>query len=245
MNRPFIFCHMLTSADGRIHGNYMPTPELKDAEDVFYDLAFGRHAFYRPNAWICGRVTTEDMFTEGRELRLDEGSETVPAGDFINTRPYEDFYYIALDSRGVIGWDKDFVRIRGKEVPIIEVLTDQASDAYKAYLRKLGISYIICGSKTVHYDTLLEKLSSNFDIDSLMLGGGGVLNWSFIQRGLCDEVSLVMAPVADGNQHAASVFETSDRFSTPQAVGFQLLTAEVRKGGTAWLRYSVNNRKID
>ena len=99
MNRPFIFCHMLTSADGRIHGNYMHTPELKDAEDVFYDLAFGRHAFYRPNAWICGRVTTEDMFTEGRELRLDEGSETVPAGDFINTRPFEDFYYVALDGQ--------------------------------------------------------------------------------------------------------------------------------------------------
>jgi hypothetical protein len=116
MNRPFIFCHMLTSADGRIHGSYMHTPELKDAEDVFYELAFGRHAFYRPNAWICGRVTTEDMFTEGRELRLDEGSESVPEGDYINPSVYADFYYVALDSRGVIGWDKDFVRIRGEEV---------------------------------------------------------------------------------------------------------------------------------
>lgn len=245
MNRPFIFCHMLTSADGRIHGSYMHTPELKDAEDVFYELAFGRHAFYRPNAWICGRVTTEDMFTEGRELRLDEGSESVPKGDYINPSVYADFYYVALDSRGVIGWDKDFVRIRGEEVPIIEVLTEKAGTAYKAYLRKLGISYIICGKDKVSYTMLLEKLQTYFDIESLMLGGGGVLNWSFIQRGLCDEISLVMAPVADGNQHAASVFETNARFSAPQAVGFQLLTAEVRKGGTAWLRYSVNNRKMD
>lgn len=245
MNRPFIFCHMLTSADGRIHGSYMHTPELKDAEDVFYELAFGRHAFYRPNAWICGRVTTEDMFTEGRELRLDEGSESVPEGDYINPSVYADFYYVALDSRGVIGWDKDFVRIRGEEVPIIEVLTEKAGTAYKAYLRKLGISYIICGKDKVSYTMLLEKLQTYFDIESLMLGGGGVLNWSFIQRGLCDEVSLVMAPVADGNQHAASVFETNERFSSPQPVGFQLLSAEVRKGGTAWLRYSVNNRKMD
>ena len=245
MNRPFIFCHMLTSADGRIHGSYMHTPELKDAEDVFYDLAFGRHAFYRPNAWICGRVTTEDMFTWGRSLRLDEGAAAVPEGDFIIPHPFADFYYVALDSRGVIAWDKDSVRIRGKEVPVIEVLTERASNAYKAFLRKLGISYLICGKDKVSYTMLLEKLSDHFDIDSIMLGGGGVLNWSFIQRGLCDEVSLLMAPVADGNQHAASVFETNDRFSAPQAVGFQLLSAEVRKGGTAWLRYSVNNRITD
>lgn len=243
MNRPFIFCHMLTSADGRIHGNYMHTPELKDAEDVFYDLAFGRYAFYRPGGWICGRVTAEDMFTEGRKLRLDE-TAPVPEGDYINPSLYADCYFIALDSRGVIGWDKDFVKIRGEELPIIEILTEQASNAYKSYLRKLGISYIICGRETVHYDTLLEKLKMDFDIDTIMLGGGGVLNWSFIQRGLCDEVSLVMAPVADGNQHAASVFETSDRFSKPQAVAFQLLTAEVRQGSTVWLRYSVNNRLV-
>ena len=27
MNRPYIFCHMLTSLDGKIMGNYMSTPE--------------------------------------------------------------------------------------------------------------------------------------------------------------------------------------------------------------------------
>ena len=27
MNRPYIFCHMMTSLDGKIMGNYMDTPE--------------------------------------------------------------------------------------------------------------------------------------------------------------------------------------------------------------------------
>ncbi len=26
MNRPYIFCHMMTSLDGKIMGNYMDTP---------------------------------------------------------------------------------------------------------------------------------------------------------------------------------------------------------------------------
>ena len=27
MNRPYVFCHMMTSLDGKIMGNYMETPE--------------------------------------------------------------------------------------------------------------------------------------------------------------------------------------------------------------------------
>lgn len=27
MERPYIFCHMMTSVDGKIMGNYMDTPE--------------------------------------------------------------------------------------------------------------------------------------------------------------------------------------------------------------------------
>ena len=42
MNRPYIFCHMLTSLDGKIMGNYMSTPEGEIGSSVFYDLAFGK-----------------------------------------------------------------------------------------------------------------------------------------------------------------------------------------------------------
>ncbi len=41
MNRPYIFCHMLTSLDGKIMGNYMDLPQCEAAGDLFYDLAFG------------------------------------------------------------------------------------------------------------------------------------------------------------------------------------------------------------
>lgn len=41
MERPYIFCHMLTALDGKIMGRYMDTPECATASDVFYDIAFG------------------------------------------------------------------------------------------------------------------------------------------------------------------------------------------------------------
>ena len=60
---------------------------------------------------------------------------------------------------------------------VLEVLTEKASNAYKAMLRKLNISYVIVGKDELDYKLLMEKLYHKFNIKTLMLGGGGVLNW--------------------------------------------------------------------
>lgn len=46
MNRPYIFCHMMTSLDGKIMGGYMETPEGEAAGSVFYEIAFGKNPYY-------------------------------------------------------------------------------------------------------------------------------------------------------------------------------------------------------
>lgn len=87
----------------------------------------------------------------------------------------------------------------------------------------------------------MEKLYHKFNIKTLMLGGGGVLNWSFIQAGLCDELSLVMAPVADGASQSPSIFETKESLTSDKPVGFELKNVEVLENGGIWLRYLVKN----
>ena len=80
MNRPYIFCHMLTSLDGKIMGNYMDLPACEPAGDLFYDIAFGEYPFYRHQGWLSGRVTTDDNFTHYRAPALTPGAPTVPEG---------------------------------------------------------------------------------------------------------------------------------------------------------------------
>lgn len=46
-DRPFVFCHMLTSLDGKISGDYMSTPEGGIAGEVFDRIAFGTHPYSR------------------------------------------------------------------------------------------------------------------------------------------------------------------------------------------------------
>lgn len=71
MNRPYIFCHMMMSLDGKIMGNYMDTPQGSAAGDVFYQIAFGENPHYHHQGWLSGRVTTDDNFTFYAKPELD------------------------------------------------------------------------------------------------------------------------------------------------------------------------------
>lgn len=243
VSRPFVFCHMMTSPDGKIIGNWMETPQASAAGEVFYDLAFGAAPHYQHQGWLSGRVTTDDNFTHHRTPVLDEGTAPVPKGDFVAVSGAEK-YYVSIDPWGRLGWAAPELTYQTTTAHVIEVLTAKASNAYKAFLRDRGISYVIVGDEALDFELLLDKLKELFGVDALMLGGGGVLNWSFIQASLCDELSVVVAPVADGSSDVPALFETAGRTSdTPR--GFQLQSAETRAGGVVWLRYTIDNNQND
>lgn len=241
MNRPYIFCHMMTSLDGKIMGKYMETPEGSAAGDVFYNISFGKNPYYKHQGWLSGRVTTDDNFTFYEKPELDENAPTVPEGDFVAKKT--DMYYVSVDPSGKLGWKHPDLTYVDTTAHVLEVLTEKAGNAYKAFLRKMGISYIIAGKDSLDYALAMEKLKELFGIETLMLGGGGVLNWSFIQAGMCDEVSVVVAAAADGSSDTPALFATKGGFASEVPVSFELQSAEVKDGGNVWLRYLVKGKE--
>ena len=237
MNRPYIFCHMMTSLDGKIMGNYMETPEGIAAENVFYSIAFGSDPYYKHQGWLSGRVTTDDNFTFYEKPELDENAPAVPEGDFIAKKT--DMYYVSIDPSGRLGWKSSTLTYIDTTAHVLEVLTGKASNAYKAFLRKLGISYIIAGKDALDYGLAMKKLKELFDIETIMLGGGAVLNWSFIQAGMCDEVSVVITAAADGAPTTQTLFMAREGLSDETPVRFALQSAEIKDGDSIWLRYKV------
>ena len=238
MNRPYIFCHMMTSLDGKIMGNYMSTPEGNLAGDVFYDIAFGKNAHYKHQGWLSGRITTDDNFTFYKKPDLDESITEVPDGDFVG-KSNAKMYYVSIDPFGRLGWKSNTLTYVDTTAHVLEVLTEKASPTYKAFLRKLGISYIIAGKETLDYEAALEKLKNLFGIETLMLGGGGILNWSFIQAGMCDEISVVIASAADGSTKTPALFAESEGRTTDTPVEFKLMSADVMNDNCVWLRYKM------
>lgn len=163
------------------------------------------------NAWLYGTTTTKE-FTGHKKPELPGENSFVPPGDYVaDNRSL--LYYVSVDTEGEIGWKSGRFSIRGNDAHVIEILTEQTSTAYRVYLRKQKVSYILAGNEALDCKLAEEKLYRLFGIKTLIICGGGIVNWSFLQAGAVDELSLVLAPAADGETKQASVFERAVFFA--------------------------------
>ena len=158
MNRPYIVCHMLTSLDGKIAGPYLESANGLAGGNVFYNLAFGSNRHYQHQGWLSGRITTDDNFTFYEKPELDEQAPLVPSGDHIVPSSLG-MYYVSIDPSGKLGWKSNQVVYDDTHAHVIEVLTEQTPNSYKAFLRKLNISYVIAGDDQLNYEVLLHHLT--------------------------------------------------------------------------------------
>jgi len=70
-----------------------------------------------------------------------------------------------------------------------------------------------------------------------MLEGGGRINGSFLRAGLVDEVSLLVAPLADGRMGTPALFDVAGEGSAPYRLALEHV--ERRADDVLWLRYRV------
>ncbi len=82
---------------------------------------------------------------------------------------------------------------------------------------------------------MLEKLREEIGIKKLLLEGGGKINGSFLADDLIDELSVLVAPIADGSVGTPSLFDVGD--TAGPARHLKLISVEKRKGDLLWLRY--------
>lgn len=216
MNRPYIICHILSALDGKIEGPFMYS---KAAQQISKEYARIRDE-YRGDAWAYGTTTTKE-FTEGKKPNLDCNFEVLE-GDHIASHT-EKLYYISIDMLGEIGWESGTFQKSGRpDAHVIEVISETTSASYRAYLRKQNVSYIIAGKDRLDTKTACEKLYTYFGIRRMLICGGGAINYTFAQDHMMDELSLLIAPVADGESDSATVFERLPLLKTSKTIEFEL-----------------------
>lgn len=233
MKRPYVICHMLSSLDGKINGSFMGMESVS-----MLGAKYGKfRAKLKADAWLYGTTTTKE-FTNFRKPVLVEKCE-VPEGDFIADNQ-AGFYYVSLDVDGEIGWESGVFSNKGRTpAHVIEVLTESTPAAYKDYLRKRSVSYIIAGEKNLDCRLAMEKLYECFHIKKVLICGGGIVNWSFLQAGVIDELSLFLAPVSDGGVGGASIFTQIPSLNEGRPVEFLLKDMEKIGDGGLRLNYQV------
>ena len=237
MARPRITLHIYSSLDGRITGKFGKSKQANFSSDLFKQIGFNDNSAnsFHFDGWIYGKNSSIDGFNNHEAPDFQEHAP-VPAGDFI-TGLGAKRYYISIDPRGEIGWQKKTESYGGQDAVIIEILSEQTSDDYKDFLRRNGIPYLIAGQKEIAFPLMLEKLSRCYGLKNLLLGGGGILNWNFLTQGLVDEISIVMAPVVDGATNTARLFN-SVYMNNSQPIAFKSRKIQTYDDGTLWLRYT-------
>ena len=155
MTRPYIFCHMETSLDGKIMGKYLWRPDAVDEGDSF-DLV--QHQKYQYQALILGRTTIDDNFTYYEKPQVNEAAAEVPAGDFIAEGASAGQFMIAIDSKGKLAWQDNTAEDGDMKPHVVSILTEATPNSYKDFLRQKGISYLICGKDSVDLALACEKI---------------------------------------------------------------------------------------
>ncbi|HEX5871596.1 MAG TPA: dihydrofolate reductase family protein [Longimicrobium sp.] len=225
--RPRVICHMMASVDGRIVVDGWPDSGEGRRQ---YELV---HAGYQADGWICGRITMEP-FAGGLRPDAEVAREHhgAPREDFRAPGEYDSFAF-AIDASGRLAWETN--DIDGDHV--VAVLSERVSDAYLALLRERGVSYLLAGARDVDLPLALERIGAQFGVRTLMLEGGGRINGGMLRAGLIDEVSLLLAPVADGRLGTPALFDDDAEDATPRRLALE--SVERRAGDILWLRYRV------
>ena len=236
MSRPYIICHMMTSLDGKITGDYMNT-EAADYVGEKYDRL---HDDFKTKAWICGRVTFDDNFTFYEKVDLTPFKDKqIAKEDYIAVQNAEK-YAVAVDPHGKLAWKNNTIDYNNRVLShVVEVLTEEVDDAYLAYLQSIKVSYIFAGKDKIDLHILVDKLHNLLGVETLLLEGGGILNGAFLNAGLIDELSLMLAPTADGSTTNNTLFEMQPDLPSIPPTSFSLKSI-VRVGSDGlWLTYTV------
>ena len=112
---------------------------------------------------------------------------------------------IILDSQGNIS-SKSKILQTSNEVPTIIAVSKKITKSNLKKLYKFPVEVIITGENSVNIKSLLKKLSDK-KITTILVEGGGTINWEFIRQNLFDELIITLSPFLIGGNNAISFIQ--------------------------------------
>ncbi|MBQ8696950.1 MAG: dihydrofolate reductase family protein [Clostridia bacterium] len=230
MSRPYIVCHMVTSLDGKVTGDFLRRPECEAATEIYYEIN-REYKAQGSGGFICGRVTMEESFTGGwypdlsRYEPVEHGCG-LPMNCWFDDLADAGYYAIAFDPKGKLGWRSNVIVDDDPGyggAKIIEVLTEQVDPRYLAYLEEKEISYFFAGKTEIDVELALTIISDHLSPEFYLLEGGSIINGHFLRADLVDELSLVQAPIVAGK-------DGKPLFADGDLRAFTLMGAEEKNG---------------
>ena len=112
---------------------------------------------------------------------------------------------IILDSTGSIPTNSRVIKT-SNDVQTIIAVSKKISKKNLLRLQKLPVEVIMSGDNSVNLKLLLKILSSR-KIKTILVEGGGTVNWEFIKNNLFNELIITLSPFLIGGTDAISFVE--------------------------------------
>ena len=112
---------------------------------------------------------------------------------------------IILDSQGSISSSSKIIKTF-KKIQTIIAVSKKISKKNLIRLQKLPLQVVILGDKKINIKKLLQYLSKQ-KINSVLVEGGGTVNWEFISNNLIDEAIITLTPYIVGGENATTLVQ--------------------------------------
>jgi len=112
---------------------------------------------------------------------------------------------IILDSKGILS-NKSKILQTSDKVKTIIVVSKQISKLNLEKLNKFPVEIIIAGKNSINIKLLLKKLLEK-KIKTILVEGGGTINWEFVKHNIFDELIITISPFVIGGNNSVSLVE--------------------------------------
>lgn len=222
--RPYIISHMMMSVDGRID---CPMVAQISGEEYYTALeSFGT------SSKLSGRVTAALECTAVSEETNGCSGSTL-GKESVHKEVESNEYTIVVDTHGRLQMSSG--EADGHQ--LLVVMSENVSEAHLEMLRENHVSWIATGKERIDLHRAMEILSEQFGVERLVIVGGGNINGGFLEAGLVDEVSVMIAPGIDGRRGETAVFDGCTwKGESPYHLKLQSVN-QVPDTEVIWIRY--------
>ncbi len=132
---------------------------------------------------------------------------------------------VILDSEARIPTTSKIITT-SKDIPTIVAVSQHAPrDRLQRLRQQSSVDVVVAGTSSVDVVSLLAELAER-RIDTVLVEGGGTVNWEFVRRGLFDEAVVTVSPFLLGGRDAVSLVEGDGFFDVHDSPRLHLKSVE-------------------
>ena len=207
-----------------------------DGSFINFDVDMGLHyqiaSKLKPDAHLIG----SDTVTAGIELYGGEIPSEKEA-DLVKPKRSAGLpYWVIVDSKGKTKGLLHTCRSFEFCKDVIVLISQKTGTSFIDYLKERSYDYLMCGDTHIDFGKAYKALTEKYGIRKIMVDSGPTLNGVLLDRGLIDEISLLIFPVLVGKRSDKLLAQLN---TGTRNVNLKLLEHESLDKGLVSLRYQV------